>query len=185
MAIRRNLESTDLDRVKEIVKRERRFLPRHSGKREKKESAQKCNESDGWQSIPFVRPARGQRRASQTTTTRRVQISTQMSIYDYRSRVTRHLKPRRPRLRKFQKNTDPYAPPAYVAFSDGVIMMWLRFLSSSRLDSCKRFDKSVDITCVVVRGERDPNASATYAAHNIMITKTSYNHLYTFARVSQ
>ena len=84
MAIRRNLERTDLDRAKEIVKRERRFLPRRLGKREEEESAQKCNESDGWQGIPFVRPARGQRRASQTTTTRRVQISTQMSIYDDR-----------------------------------------------------------------------------------------------------
>ena len=61
----------------------------------------------------------------------------------------------------------------------------LRFLSSSRPGSCKCFDKSVDITCVVVRGERDPNTSATYTAHNIMTTKTFYNCLYVFARVSQ
>jgi hypothetical protein len=53
--------------------------------------------------------------------------------------------------------------------------MWLR---SSRPGSCKCFDKSVDITCVVVRGERDPNACATYAAHNIMTTKTFYNCLH-------
>ena len=66
-----------------------------------------------------------------------------------------------------------------------LMMMWLRFLSSSRLGSCKCFDKGVDITCVVVRCERDPNASATYTAHNIMTTKTFYNCLYVFARVSQ
>jgi hypothetical protein len=66
-----------------------------------------------------------------------------------------------------------------------LMMMWLRFLSSSRLGSCKCFDKGVDITCVVVRRERDPNASATYTAHNIMTTKTFYNCLYAFARVSQ
>src|SRR6266436_1393681 len=66
-----------------------------------------------------------------------------------------------------------------------LMMMWIRFLSSSRPESCKYFDKSVDITCVVVRGERNPNASATYTAHNIMTTKTFYNCLYAFARVSQ
>jgi RNA-directed DNA polymerase len=79
------------------------------------------------------------------------------------------------KIPKTPKDTDP----------PSLMMMWLRFLSSSRPGSCKCFDKSVDITCVVVRGERDPNASATYATHNIMITKTSYNCLYTFARVSQ
>ena len=65
------------------------------------------------------------------------------------------------------------------------IMMWLRFLSSSRPGSCKCFDKSVDITCVVVKGERDPNASATYSAHNIMTTKAFHHCLYAFVRVSQ
>ena len=43
---------------------------------------------------------------------------------------------------------------------------------SSRTFSCKCFDKGVDITCVVVRGERDPNASATCTAHNIVTTKS-------------
>ena len=59
------------------------------------------------------------------------------------------------------------------------------YLCELLLHSCKSFDKSVDITCVVVRGERDPNASATYTAHNIKTTKAFYNCLYAFARVSQ
>ena len=96
--------------------------------------------------------------------------------------ITGQVKPRWKRFRKLPKTpthmTRLLTPPS-------LMMMWLRFLSSSRPGSCKCFDKSVDITCVVVRGERDPNASATYAAHNIMITKTFYNCLYTFARVSQ
>ena len=51
--------------------------------------------------------------------------------------------------------------------------------------SCKCFDKGVDITFVVVRGERDPNASATCTAHNIVTTKSFHNCLYAFARVAQ
>jgi hypothetical protein len=84
-------------------------------------------------------------------------------------------------MAKTPKDT-AYDPPAYATFSDDDVAS---ILSSSGPGSCKCFDKSVDITCVVVRGERDPNASATYTAHNIMTTKTFYNCLYAFARVSQ
>ena len=56
MAIRRNLERTDLDRAEEIVEREWRFLPPRPGKHEKEESDQKCNESDCRQSIPLSDP---------------------------------------------------------------------------------------------------------------------------------
>ena len=47
--------------------------------------------------------------------------------------------------------------------------------AGSRTCSCKRFDKGVNITFIVVRGERDPNASATCSAHNIVTTK-SFHH---------
>jgi hypothetical protein len=98
------------------------------------------------------------------------------------SRATGQMKPRWQRFRKL-----PKTPPRMTRLLTprSLTMMWLRFLSSSRRGSCKCFDKSGDITCVVVRGERDPNASATYTAHNIMTTKTFYNCLYAFARVSQ
>jgi hypothetical protein len=81
-------------------------------------------------------------------------------------------------LPSWPRTTRPLTPRS-------LMMSWLRFLSSSRPGSRKCFDKSVDITCVVIRGERDPNASATYPAHNIMTTKIFYNCLHAFVRVSQ
>src|SRR5271167_35486 len=56
-----------------------------------------------------------------------------------------------------------------------------KFLVLANHSSCKCFDKGVDITFVVVRGERDPNASATCTAHNIVTTKSFHNCLYAFA----
>jgi len=57
--------------------------------------------------------------------------------------------------------------------------------AGSRTCSCKSFDKGVNITFIVVRGERDPNASATCSAHNIVTTKSFHNCLCAFARAAQ
>ena len=57
--------------------------------------------------------------------------------------------------------------------------------NSSRTCSCKCFDKGVHITFIVVRGERDPNASATCTAHNILTTQSVDNRLYAFASLDQ
>jgi hypothetical protein len=90
----------------------------------------------------------------------------------------------KPRMAKIPKTPKDNAGMTRLLTRRSLVMMWLRFFSSSRPGSCKCFNKSVDITCVVVRGERDPNTSAAYTAHNFMTTKTFYDGLYAFARVS-
>ena len=107
------------------------------------------------------------------------------SLVENAPHVARLLDQVKPRWQRFRKLPKIPLHLTRLLTPRSLMMMWLRFLSSSRPDSCKRFDQSVDITCVVVRGERDPNASATYTAHNIMTTKTFYNGLCAFARVSQ
>ena len=57
--------------------------------------------------------------------------------------------------------------------------------AGSQIHSCKLCDKGVDITFVAVRGQRDPNASSTCTADNILTTESLRNCLYVFAGLAQ